>query len=134
MKDICMLDLKMGKPFVKDDKYEGDSSLIKLGIIGALKGEVVLSLHYETALAVISKMMMMPVNEIDAIGQSAISELGNMIAGNAATVFANDSIIIDITTPDYCVGKDYAGSGKQVFCIPFESDIGELSINIFIEE
>ena len=64
-----MLDLKMGKPFVKDDKYEGDSSLIKLGIIGALKGEVVLSLHYETALAVISKMMMMPVNEIDAIGQ-----------------------------------------------------------------
>lgn len=75
MKDICMLDLKMGKPFVKDDKYEGDSSLIKLGIIGALKGEVVLSLHYETALAVISKMMMMPVNEIDAIGQSAISEL-----------------------------------------------------------
>ena len=61
MKDICMLDLKMGKPFVKDDKYEGDSSLIKLGIIGALKGEVVLSLHYETALAVISKMMMMPV-------------------------------------------------------------------------
>lgn len=134
MKDICMLDLKMGKPFVKDDKYEGDSSLIKLGIIGALKGEVVLSLHYETALAVISKMMMMPVNEIDAIGQSAISELGNMIAWNAATVFANDSTIIDITTPDYCVGKDYAGSGKQVFCIPFESDIGELSINIFIEE
>ena len=87
MKDICMLDLKMGKPFVKDDKYEGDSSLIKLGIIGALKGEVVLSLHYETALAVISKMMMMPVNEIDAIGQSAISELGNMIAGKAGGVW-----------------------------------------------
>ena len=79
MKDICMLDLKIGKPFIKDDKYEEDSSLIKLGIIGALKGEVVLNLHYETALAVISKMMMMPVAEIDAIGQSAISELGNMI-------------------------------------------------------
>ncbi len=76
MKDICMLDLKMGKPFVKDDKYEGDSSLIKLGIIGALKGEVVLSLHYETALAVISKMMMMPVNEIDAIGRSRDSKYG----------------------------------------------------------
>lgn len=134
MKDICMLDLKMGKPFVKDDKYEGDSSLIKLGIIGALKGEVVLSLHYETALAVISKMMMMPVSEIDAIGQSAISELGNMIAGNAATVFANDGIIIDITTPDYCTGEEHGESGKQMFCVPFASDIGELSINIFIEE
>ena len=122
MKDICMLDLKMGKPFVKDDKYEGDSSLIKLGIIGALKGEVVLSLHYETALAVISKMMMMPVNEIDAIGQSAISELGNMIAGNAATVFANDSTIIDITTPDYCVGKDYAGAS----CMKASLDAGKV--------
>ena len=134
MKDICMLDLKMGKPFVKEDKYEGDSSLIKLGIIGALKGEVVLNLHCETAIAVISKMMMMPITEIDAIGQSAISELGNMIAGNAATVFANDNIIIDITTPDYCVGKDYKDSGRQMFCIPFASDIGELSVNVFIEE
>ncbi|MBU5478680.1 chemotaxis protein CheX [Eubacterium sp. MSJ-13] len=134
MKDICMLDLNMGKPFVKDDKYEGDSSLIKLGIIGALKGEVVLSLHYETALAVISKMMMMPVSEIDAIGQSAISELGNMIAGNAATVFANDGIIIDITTPDYSTGEEHGESSKQMFCVPFTSDIGELSINIFIEE
>ena len=55
MKDICMLDLKMGKPFVKDDKYEGDSSLIKLGIIGALKGEVVLSLHYERCIPWFSK-------------------------------------------------------------------------------
>ena len=134
MKDICMLDLKIGKPFIKDDKYEEDSSLIKLGIIGALKGEVVLNLHYETALAVISKMMMMPVAEIDAIGQSAISELGNMIAGNAATVFANNSIILDITTPDYCTGKEYQTSSKQMFCIPFASDIGELSINVFIEE
>ena len=134
MKDICMLDLKIGKPFIKDDKYEEDSSLIKLGIIGALKGEVVLNLHYETALAVISKMMMMPVAEIDAIGQSAISELGNMIAGNAATVFANNSIIIDITTPDYCTGIEYQTSSKKMFCVPFASDIGELSINIFIEE
>mgnify|MGYP000345652509 CR=1 FL=1 len=24
MKDICMLDLKIGKPFIKDDKYEED--------------------------------------------------------------------------------------------------------------
>lgn len=134
MKDICMLDLKIGKPFLKGDKYDGNSSLIKLGIIGALKGEVVLNLHYETALAVISKMMMMPVTQIDAIGQSAISELGNMIAGNAATVFANDSIIIDITTPDYCTGEEYKESDKQMFCIPFTSDIGELSVNVFIQE
>ena len=75
----------------------------------------------------------MPVAEIDAIGQSAISELGNMIAGNAATVFANNSIIIDITTPDYCTGREYQASSKQMFCVPFASDIGELSINIFIE-
>lgn len=131
MKDMCMLDLKIGKPGIKKGGYLADSSLIKLGLLGNLTGEVVLNINHDTALGIVSKMVMMPVDAIDELGQSAISELGNMIAGNAATVFANSSIIIDITPPSYIEGQQYQNDGKELFSIPFSSEIGDLSIDIF---
>ena len=86
MKDMCMLDLQIGKPTMSNGVYLENTSIIKLGIIGKLQGEVVLNIEHQTALEIVSKMMMMPVQAIDDLGKSAISELGNMIAGNAATV------------------------------------------------
>ena len=134
IKDMCMLDLQIGKPVMKSNGYESENSLIRLGLFGDLAGEVVLNLDHATALGIVSKMVMMPVDTIDELGQSAISELGNMIAGNAATVFANNSIIIDITPPTYCLGSTYNDDGRQLLSIPFSSDIGDLSIDVFIEE
>lgn len=134
MKDMCMLDLKIGKPSMRQIAYLEDASLIKLGLVGNLTGEVLLNLDHQTALGVVSKMMMTPVDTIDAIGESAISELGNMIAGNAATVFANNNIIIDITTPSYFIGSNYQDNGKTMFSIPFSSEMGNLTVDIFIQE
>lgn len=134
MKDMCMLDLKIGKASMRQVSYAGDASLIKLGIVGNLTGEVLLNLDHQTALGVVSKMMMTPVDAIDAIGESAISELGNMVAGNAATVFANSNIIIDITPPSYYVGSAYQDSGRTMFSIPFTSEMGGLTVDVFIQE
>lgn len=134
VKDMCMIDLQIGKPSMKDENYAQDASIIKLGLVGALTGTVVLNLDHSTALEIISKMMMMPMTTIDEIGQSAISELGNMVAGNAATVFANNGIIIDITPPTYYLGADYEGTGNQMFSIPFSSDAGSISVDVYINE
>jgi chemotaxis protein CheX len=74
------------------------------------------------------------VETIDEIGQSAISELGNMIAGNAATVFASNNILIDITPPQYFLGAEYQGEQKEMFSIPFTSEAGAISVDVYIEE
>lgn len=134
MKDMCMLDLQIGKPTMSNGVYLENTSIIKLGIIGKLQGEVVLSIEHQTALEIVSKMMMMPVQAIDDLGKSAISELGNMIAGNAATVFANNDILIDITPPSYCDGAEYQTDVSELFSIPFTSTAGNLSVDIFINE
>ena len=86
------------------------------------------------ALEIVSKMVMAPVTEIDAMGQSAISELGNMVAGNAATVFANNEVLIDITPPAYFLGTDYKADVPQMFSIPFSSDVGNMSVDVYIKE
>ena len=134
MKDMCMLDLKIGKPSLRQQSFPEENSLIRLGLVGQLSGEVLLNFEPQTALGVVSKMMMMPVNAIDAIGQSAISELGNMVAGNAATVFANNNIIIDITPPDYFVCASYDGAATEMFTIPFSTEIGDMTIDVRIEQ
>ena len=134
MKDMCMLDLKIGTPSLRQQSFPEENSLIRLGLVGQLSGEVLLNFEPQTALGVVSKMMMMPVNAIDAIGQSAISELGNMVAGNAATVFANNNIMIDITPPDYCVGSSYDGAATEMFTIPFSTEIGDMTIDVRIEQ
>lgn len=129
-----MVDLKIGTPSIRNKNFSSDSSLIRLGLVGQLRGEVILNIEHDAALGVVSKMMMMPVESIDAIGESAISELGNMVAGNAATVFANNNILIDITPPSYCLGESYTNYEEQLFSVPFTSDIGQLSIDIYIQE
>ena len=134
MKDMCMLDLKIGKPSLRQQSFPEENSLIRLGLVGQLSGEVLLNFEPQTALGVVSKMMMMPVNAIDAIGQSAISELGNMVAGNAATVFANNNIMIDITPPDYFIGESYDGAATEMFTIPFSTEIGDMTIDVRIEQ
>lgn len=134
MKDMCMLELKIGQPGMYSGSYAPDASIIRLGLVGALQGEVLLNIDHSTAIEIVSKMVMMPVETIDELGQSAISELGNMIAGNAATVFANKGILIDITPPSYSVGAEYKPDVPQVFSIPFTSEAGSLTVDVFIKE
>ncbi len=134
VKDMCMMDLKIGKPSIRDKAYSDDASIIQLGLVGNLTGTVVLNLEHSTALGIVSKMMMTPVTDIDEIGKSAISELGNMVAGNAATVFASNNILIDITTPSYFLGGDYQEMSGQMFSVPFSSEAGDISVDIVIQE
>lgn len=133
MKDMCMIDLKIGKPGMTKGEYEATSSLIRLGLVGQMEGEVLLNIDHQMALEIVSKMIMSPVTEIDAMGQSAISELGNMVAGNAATVFANNEVLIDITPPTYFVGTDYKADVPQMFRVPFSSNVGNMSVDVYIK-
>ena len=103
IKDICQIDMQVGKPYVKQTAFADDSVIIMIGITGEMRGSVIIALTYNKALEIASKMMMgMPVTELDEMATSAISELGNMIMGNAATILSTKGVGIDITPPTLC--------------------------------
>ena len=80
-------DPKLGKPFVKDDALISVGVVVVVGIIGEVKGQVAYSFSEETAKMIASTMMMgMPVDTFDEMAKSAVSELSNMISGNASTL------------------------------------------------
>ena len=87
IKDICQVDMKIGRPYVKTTEFASDSVIIMIGVTGEVRGQVLMSFPEAHALHVVSKMMMgMPVTALDDMSASAINELGNMMMGNAATI------------------------------------------------
>lgn len=124
----------IGKPSVKDTHFTEDSVLIMLGVTGQLEGQVIFEIKEENAKMLASKMMMgYEVPELDEMAMSAISELGNMVMGNAATVFSQQGTLIDITPPAVARGNIVISRQFAVnLCIPLYKEDGSLLLNINI--
>ena len=97
LKEMCFIEAKVGKPYLRDPMDVDKNIIIIIGFTGEMKGQVMISFDFDIARDIASKMIMMPVTEMDEFSMSAISELGNMILGNAATIYSNRGIGIDIT-------------------------------------
>lgn len=137
MKDFCQIESTMGKPYLKQAYYEGEMLAVIIGLTGVLKGQVILTMKTEIACKIASKMMMgMPVPELNDMAKSAVSELCNMILGNAATIFSTKNIALDITPPTITLGTNlsFSVSDSKTICVPLNFDDSSLEINIAIKD
>jgi len=81
--------------------------LINLGIVGDIKGNIVYNIEGENGKKIASKMMMgLPVEELNEMAQSALSELSNMLTANASINFSNIGVNVNISTPTLMYGQD----------------------------
>lgn len=104
---VTQMTLKVGKPSLANFSFSNPTYTITVGVVGEMKGQVVLAMEVENAKEIASKMMFgMPVATLDEMACSALNELSNMILGNTATVFSTQGKIIDITPPISMIGKD----------------------------
>jgi len=124
LQDMCGYHVKIGKPAVKKSEFTSDSVVIMIGVTGEMRGQVMLAFENSIACDIAGKMMMMPVEQLDEISTSAICELGNMIMGNASTVFSVEGVGIDITPPTMCRGNVSFQGAVANLCIPiyYEND------------
>lgn len=137
LKMIAQVTFVTGKPYMKVSPFTPSSVLIVVGITGQISGQAVISMDIELAKTVASKMMMgMPVNELDEMAKSALSELGNMIMGNAATLLFNQEVSVDITPPSLMVGDGItiSSSSMTTIGVPLNSEFGTMTFDISIKE
>lgn len=135
LKDMVMVDARVGKPFVKTTEFKNDTAVIIIGVTGEVRGQVMISFENNVACDIVSKMVMMPVTVLDDLGNSAICELGNMILGNAATVFSTKGVMIDITPPTLAKGNmTFTNNFTKNISVPliYEND-KTIEINIAIK-
>jgi chemotaxis protein CheX len=136
LKQVANVDAKLGKVFLKSSPYRGESILIIVGITGKIRGQAIFTMSKTVAFKIASAMMMgMPVDELNDISKSALSELTNMILGNTATLLYNKGIGIEITPPSLLLGENLqvTPSKMKTICIPLhltEEEILEIDISV----
>ncbi len=138
LKQVANVDAKLGKVFLKSAPYMGESVLIIVGITGKIRGQAIFTMNKNVAYKIASAMMFgMPVDELNEISKSALSELTNMILGNTATILYNKGIGIEITPPSLLFGENLqiTPSKMKTICIPlYLSDNEILEIDISVED
>ncbi len=138
LKQVANVDARLGKVFLKSAPYRGESILIIVGITGKIRGQAVFTMTKSVAFKIASAMMFgMPVEELNEISKSALSELTNMILGNTATILYNKGIGIEITPPSLLLGENLqiSPSKMKTICIPlYLNDEEILEIDISVEE
>jgi chemotaxis protein CheX len=127
---------RRGTLSVREHQITFTGVVIVVGIVGSFKGNAVYCLEYDAAKKIASNMMMgMPVDELDEMAKSALSELSNMLTATAATNFSENGVSIDISTPTVLSGENITVkmSSAQVLSIPLFADDIPVEINIACE-
>ncbi len=109
---------------------------IIVGFTKGLRGNVVYNMSENAAKFIASKMMMgMPVDELNDMAQSALSEMSNMLTANAATNLASMGYTVDISTPSLTVGQDFKIKISSAQYLVVKMDLGGeiLELNIAVQ-
>lgn len=136
LKTVANITPVRGKLVLKNEPIPSYGVSVLVGVVGEVKGQIVYSLSENTAMALASAMMMgMPVTEFDEMAKSAVSELANMVTGNASTQLSAQGLAVDISPPTLVTGTNVhiGTTNLQTIVVPIETDFGILEINIALE-
>jgi len=110
---------------------------IVIGVTGAIRGQVVYSMDTNFAYSVAKAMIpnRLP-TDLRKLTSSAVSELANMITGQASIAMAGEHQLIHLTPPAVFTGTDMTVDFLSIptICLSMISEIGSMEINIAFTE
>lgn len=106
MPQLGFQEVRRGGLHLEQDRLSSKGVMVIIGLTEMLRGNIVYNFSLDTARAIASTMMMgAPVPELDDMAQSAISELGNMLAANASILMEGQGVSMNISPPTLIVGE-----------------------------
>jgi chemotaxis protein CheX len=106
-----------------------------VGVTGTLQGLVLYSMSQATALRIVSRVMGQEFDEFDALAQSGIGELGNVITGRAGVLLSEAGYPSNITPPALVIGEGTMITTLDLvrLVMPLETDVGHLEIQVVLK-
>lgn len=120
----------------KDAILDNSELVVIVGITGSLSGNLAYSFSKQSAKSLASAMMMgCPVEELDEMCLSALSELCNMFVGNALGQLADLQQTLEITPPSIIMGNDlYFVLGSELALFQrVETGLGPIDLTLVTE-
>ena len=119
---------KRTKVYLQNKIISSFGVVVTIGFTQQIRGSVVYNMNEDTAKFIASTMMMgMPIAEFDAMAQSAIAEMSNMLAATSATNLTALELSVDISTPR---GEKLKISDSQFLTV--EMDLGGHKVDIAV--
>ncbi|HPI92991.1 MAG TPA: chemotaxis protein CheX [Deltaproteobacteria bacterium] len=126
-----------GKPFLKKDQMaSGDVSGI-VGLSGEARGTLSVSFSEQCILSIVGNMFGEPVPNINDEVKDAVGEILNIVSGQARQKLEASGRVLKGAIPTVITGKNHTISHitkQPIIAIPFETDNGNFTIEVCIEE
>jgi chemotaxis protein CheX len=126
-----------GKPYLKQDALAfGDVSGI-VGLTGETSGTISVSFSEQSILAIVGSMFGEPVSEINDEVKDAVGEILNIVSGQARQKLEARGRLLKGAIPTVITGKNHTIchiTKHPIIAIPFETDNGNFTIEVCLEE
>ena len=115
--------------------YTSDDVTAVVAVTGDVAGMVMFAMTEEVARAMVSKIMGQDFPTFDALAQSGIAEIGNVITGRAAVLLAEAGFPSELAPPMLIVGRDTMISTLDVqrLVIPMETELGNIEVQVALK-
>src|SRR5438132_10809395 len=115
--------------------YTSDEVDAVVAVTGEVAGIVLFAMAETTARAIVSKMLGQDFPELDALAQSGIAEIGNVITGRAAVLLSEAGFASDLAPPMLLIGKNTMISTLDVqrLVIPMETEFGSVEVQVALK-
>src|SRR5216683_4808106 len=115
--------------------YTSDEVTAVVAVTGGVAGMVLFAMTEATARGMVSKIMGQDFPTFDALAQSGIAEIGNVITGRAAVLLAEAGFPADLAPPMLIVGRNTLISTLDVqrLVIPIETEFGKIEIQVALK-
>lgn len=138
--EVLQVEVKRGELYLKSSAAPVLGVAAIIGLAGDVEGRVLLDMDKPTAIAVASGMLqsmdMEPIETLNEMGRATISELANMITGQAVTKLHNLGFKFDLTPPALVTGDnmEISNTNVEALIVPMEMPQGKIEINVAIRE
>ncbi|CAM3053639.1 chemotaxis protein CheX [Filibacter tadaridae] len=130
---VIPVKLEVLAPTLTVQPYEQKEISVLIGIVGGIKGRLIIDTSTEVINTVGQAMFGMAV-EGEMI-ESFTGELGNMVAGNLCTVMEKEGLLLDISPPTVMTGQTKLFGFKKAFKLPVRvSSAGMITVLLTIDE
>lgn len=136
VKNTIGCDLTRGQLRLETSKIASNDVTVVIGVTGDAEGIVLYGMTERTAKALATVMLDQRVPVFDALAESAVAELGNMIAGAATIGLEQQSYICRLTPPTLLHGRGTLISVIDInrLVIPVTCEHGVIEISVAMRD
>jgi chemotaxis protein CheX len=130
------VEVSRGEIILQKSSLTSDDITVLLNLIGDVYGVVMYGMSMSTGLNMVSSIMGQRFAKLDALAQSGVAELGNVISGRATIRFSEAGYKSNISTPTMLIG-----SGVQIstldfprIVVPLDTEFGCFTAHLALKE